>query len=78
MDVQGELVVHAPDTLELLLHLGRTRWGVTMMEMRVPYQASITGLQPGRYLLRRSILVHVLGLQTRRTVAARDTVVTIR
>jgi hypothetical protein len=77
MDVQGELVVHSPDTLQLLLHLGRARGGVVAMVMPVPYEASITGLPPGRYILRRSIVTYSITGQPRRAEAAPDTVLTI-
>jgi hypothetical protein len=78
MDLQGELVVHRPDTLELLLHIGRDRGGVVMMSFPAFYEASITNLPTGRYLLRRTILFHRFSGDIRRSQAAPDSLVTIR
>jgi hypothetical protein len=78
MDLQGELVVHRPDTLELLLHIGRDRGGVVMMAFPAFYEASITNLPTGRYLPRRTILFHQFTGDIRRTQAALDSIVTVR
>ena len=78
MDLQGELVVHLPDTLELLFHVGRHHQGVVMMVMAVPYQASITNLPPGRYVLRRTQVLYVFSGDIRRHQLAVDSIVVIR
>jgi hypothetical protein len=77
MDVQGELVLHRPDTLELVIHVGRARGGVVKMSFTEPYEASISNLRPGRYLLRRTVILHLFTGDTRRVQAAPDTLVSI-
>ena len=78
MDVQGELVLHTPDTLELVIHVGRARGGVVKMEFRVPYEASITNLHPAQYLLRRTVVFHLFTGDTRRIQIAPDSLVTVQ
>ena len=78
MDVEGELLLHTPDTLELLIHVGRRRGGVVMMEFRMPYEASITNLPPAHYVLRRTVVFHTFTGDTRRVEVAPDSLVTVQ
>jgi hypothetical protein len=77
MDVEGEMLVHPPDTLDLLVHVGSRRGGAVHMAWRVAYEASITDLAPGHYLLRRFEILHVFTGELRRMPLALDTLVTV-